>query len=49
MNTNGHSNIITDLKLNYVRSTARHTIQLQFDISANTLEIRTEQSSKGIV
>jgi hypothetical protein len=28
---------------NHVRSTARHIIQLQFDISANALEIRTEK------
>jgi hypothetical protein len=32
-----------------VRSTVRHTIQLQFDISANALEIRALQTPKCIV
>jgi hypothetical protein len=33
----------------YVRSTARHAIHLQFDICANTLEIRAVQSPECIV
>jgi hypothetical protein len=32
-----------------VRSTARHAIHLQFDISANALEIKAVQSQKCIV
>jgi hypothetical protein len=33
----------------YVRSTARHAIHLQLDISANAVGIRVLQSPKSIV
>jgi hypothetical protein len=39
---------LLSLKTN-VRSTARHAIHLQFDISTNTLVIRAVQSPKCIV
>jgi hypothetical protein len=33
----------------YVRSTARHTLHLQFNVSAKALEIRAVQNPKCIV
>jgi hypothetical protein len=40
---------INKLLIGYVRSTARHAIHLQFDISANSLEIRAVQIIKCLV
>jgi hypothetical protein len=42
-------NFITYTKFRAVRSTARHAVHLQFDISANAFEIRALQSLKCII
>jgi hypothetical protein len=44
----GTMDTMTDRDCTEVRPTARHIINLQFDISANALEIRALQGPKSI-